>query len=175
MLTTRPPPRWRMAGNAARDMAKVPMVSISITVLKPLTLISSAEACAHVAAAQAARDCPGCPKRQVKAEQGPHRQGCVITVSHQGCCVVRAGAVQASAFRNGQSWTCCRCLQAQVQVCAVLPAALGNCSRSTKGLTRKFPAAQLTRISRPPSLAQASSTHRSQSWLFLTSPCPSKE
>ena len=45
MLITRPPPRWRIAGNAARDMANVPMASISMTVLKPFTLISSAEAC----------------------------------------------------------------------------------------------------------------------------------
>ena len=30
-------------------------------------------------------------------------------------------------------------------------------------LTRKFPAAQLTRMSRPPSCAQVCSTHRSQS------------
>ena len=39
-----------------------------------------------------------------------------------------------------------------------------------KGLTKKFPAAQLTRMSRPPSLAQVSSTHRLQSPFFLTSP-----
>ena len=45
MLMTRPPPRWRIAGNAARDMAKVPMASISMTVLNPFTLSSSAEAC----------------------------------------------------------------------------------------------------------------------------------
>ncbi len=43
-MLTMEPPCARSAGNAARDAAKVPIVSISITVLNPFTLSSSADA-----------------------------------------------------------------------------------------------------------------------------------